>query len=530
MQRQFETLLGEFRGLWRFRWHAVATMWVIALGGWVAVWLAPPSYQAQTRIYVDATSALRPLLQGLAVDQNVDAQLNYVRQAMLSRPALEKVARQTELDVRAKTPAERERLIDALQKQITIDFASGPEKSLDKLYTISYQDRNRKMALAVVTQLLNTFVEDSMGAERSGSAKAQQFLRDQIKDMEQRLAEDEARVAEFRKKNVGLMPGEQGDYFTRVQNESENLKKAEAQLAIAVARRDELARQLRGETPYVPGERNRAPGSSLGVGASDTSAKLSDAEARLAELRLKYTDKHPEVVSLQETITQLKERQAAELAAIKRGDPSAASMSGLSSNPVYQNIQSQLNQSEVEVASLRSDVADRQRRIGELAHAKDVAPEIEAEFARLNRSYGVTKAQYTSLVERLEKAKLSEQANDAGTLKLEIIDPPVAKLEPVAPNRPLLSSLVLLVSLGLGAGLAWLLGQIRPVYDSAHALSEDTGLPILGAVSLMGQEGRARSQRRSAMGFSAAVAVLLLVYLIIVISQAGGLSPSSLVG
>ena len=532
MQAQLELLLTELKSLWRFRWPAAIAAWSIALIGWAVVFLMPPSYEAQARVYVDATSALKPLLQGLAVDQNVDAQLNYVRQTMLSRPALEKVARQTELDLRAKTPTERERLIDSLQKKILIEFANGPEKSADKLYTITYQDSNRPMSLAVVTKLLNTFVEDSMGAGRAGSANAQRFLRDQIKEVEQRLAEDEARVAEFRKKNFGLMPGEQGDYYTRLQNETEALKKTQSQLAIAVTRRDALSRQLHGETPFVPGEKTPAAGSGAGtaLGASDTSFRLKEAESKLEELKLKYTDKHPEVIALEETIGQLKERRQAELAAIKRGDPAAASLSGLSSNPVYQNIQLQLNQADVEVASLKGEISDRQSRIAELDHAKNVAPEIEAEFARLNRSYGVTKAQYTSLVERLEKAKLSEQATDAGSIKFEVIDPPAAKIEPVKPNRPLLTSVVFLAALAAGIALAWVLGQLRPVYDTAHRLADDTGLPMLGAVSRTGQAQARVSQRVAMLRLGAATAALLVVYLCILGLQAGGFFPNGLSG
>ena len=534
MQDQIEALLGELKSLWRYRWPAVIAAWTIAIGGWVAVYLTPPSYEAQARVYVDVTSALKPLLQGLAVDQNVDSQLNYVRQTMLSRPALEKVARQTELDLRAKSPTDREHLIDSLQKKILIEFASGPasgpDKSGDKLYTISYQDTSRPMSLAVVTKLLNTFVEDSMGAGRSGSASAQRFLREQIKEVEQRLVEDEARVAEFRKKNMGLMPGEQGDYFTRVQNENEALKKAQGQLSIAMTRREALAHQLRGEAPFSPGDKPAVGGNTFGVGGSETTFRLKEAESRLEELRLKYTDKHPEVIALQETIAQLKERQATELAAVKRGDPSAASMSGLSTNPVYQNIQLQLNQADVEVASLKGEIADHERRIGELDHAKNLAPEVEAEFARLNRSYGITKAQYTSLVERLEKAKLSDQATDAGTIKFEVIDPPAAKIEPVKPNRPLLTSLVFAAALAAGLGLAWLLGQLRPVYDSARKLSTDIGLPILGAVSLTGPAAAAGSDRKALLPFGAATAALLVIYLVILALQAGGYTPSSLVG
>ena len=311
MQQQMEFLFSEFEGLWRFRWISLSLAWLVALTGWAVIMLLPNSYEASARVYVDATSALRPLLQGLAVDTNVDAQLNFVRQAMLSRPQLEAVARKTDLDKSVRTPEQKQRLIDGLGNGISIVLASGPEKSADKLYTITYRDPHRETALAVVQMLLNTFVESSLGAGREGSETAQRFLREQIAEYERRLSEAESRLADFKRRNLGMMPGEQGDYFTRLQNEIDLSKKAQAALAIASNKREALTRQLRGEQPYVPGALPAGLGGGVGQSAmaSDTMTRLKDAEGRLQEQLLRYTDKHPEVIALRSTIKQLRERQ-----------------------------------------------------------------------------------------------------------------------------------------------------------------------------------------------------------------------------
>ncbi len=73
-----------------------------------------------------------------------------------------------------------------------------------------------------------------------------------MKDYSERLSEAEAKLAEFKKKNMGLVPGEEGDYFQRLTNERTEIDRIESQLSIAISRRAELQRQLRGETPFVP--------------------------------------------------------------------------------------------------------------------------------------------------------------------------------------------------------------------------------------------------------------------------------------
>ena len=59
------------------------------------VFALPDRYEADARVFVDTRTALKPALQGLTIDQNVDAQINYVRQSLLEGPQLEKIAIET---------------------------------------------------------------------------------------------------------------------------------------------------------------------------------------------------------------------------------------------------------------------------------------------------------------------------------------------------------------------------------------------------------------------------------------------------
>ena len=114
MDSQVEMIRDEIRGAWRFRWIAVVVAWTVTLLIWGISWSLPDVYEGRTRVYVETSTALRPLLQGLAVQSNVQSQLDLVRQALLSRPSLEKVATQGELLARARTPQARETALDEL--------------------------------------------------------------------------------------------------------------------------------------------------------------------------------------------------------------------------------------------------------------------------------------------------------------------------------------------------------------------------------------------------------------------------------
>ena len=85
MHGLIETILTELRGAWRFRRHALVVAWAVCVAGWLVVYLIPDQYQAYARVNVDTRTALRPLLEGIAVSQDVEAKLNLMKQQLLGR-------------------------------------------------------------------------------------------------------------------------------------------------------------------------------------------------------------------------------------------------------------------------------------------------------------------------------------------------------------------------------------------------------------------------------------------------------------
>lgn len=531
MEETVEQLVGILRGVWRFRWVALAVAWIVCLLAWPVILILPNKYEAVSRVFVDPSTALKPVIQGLAIEQDVNAELNLVRQALLGGPQLQKIIETTGLDIKADTPQKKERVLEDLRSRIVIEAQGGASdtQGASKVYSITYQDVSRDRALKVVQILLDSFMEGTLGGKRRGSAAAQEFVEGQIREYETRLGAAEQRLADFKKTNVGMVPGDQqADYFTRLQNETDAVKKTETALGIASTRRSTLTQQLRGEAPVAA-----SVGGPVAIGttaggpaATDTLSRIKEARARLDDLLLRYTDKHPDVIALRETLTQLEQRREAELEALKRGDAGAAAATGASLNPVYQSIQLALNNVDVEIAGLRGELADHQRKVAELRRFVDTMPQVEAEFARLNRDYTVTKAQYTALVDRLEKARLGEEAEAKGSVRFEVIDPPAVGFEPVSPKRTVLLAGVLMAALGAGTALAYLINLLKPVFHNARELGDLTGATVLGTVRITRTPAHVSAMRRGYLSYSL-VCLLLVVALVAVVIVGSKLSPLS---
>jgi polysaccharide chain length determinant protein (PEP-CTERM system associated) len=483
-----EHTVDTVRGAWRFRWWALAAAWIFGVLGWAVVMLLPDMYEARATVFVDTRTALRPVLQGLAVEQDVDAELNFVRRSLLGAPQLKKIADDVGLlSARVTDARQRVNIIDGMRNRIAIAVTSASTREGDRdagsIYGIVYQDRDRARSLKVVQALLNTLIVDTLGGKRQNSQDAQKFLETQIGDYETRLRAAEDKLAQFKKQNVGAMPTEQGGYFTRLQTEMDAARTAGTALSVALSRRVELERQLANSTVSAASAGEPALSASGAKSGGDTLSRIRETRARLDELLLNFTDKHPDVIAARATLEELARRRAAELESLRHGDVNALANSGAGANPVYQSIQVALNQADVEIATLRRQLGDHQSRVAELRRALDTMPKVEAEYAQLNRDYDVNKTQYTALLTQLEKAKLGQEADTSGSVRFEIVEPPNAEYGPVSPNRTLLVFVVFLLALASGTGVAYLLQILNPVFWSVRTLTEYTGATALGAVS-----------------------------------------------
>ena len=511
MNAALEFTLELIRGVWRFRWTAMLVAWIVCLVGWLVVLAMPDTYSAWARVYVDTRTRLSQVTQGIGVESNIASEAEAVREALLGGPQLQKVARLSMPGYASASLGQQAAIISGLRTRLQVE-ATG-ERNRPALYMITYTDQDRQTAHQVVDQLLRLFLANSLSGSQEGSEQAQQFLTQQVAEYDKKLAAAESRLADFKRHNAGLVPGATGgDYFTRLHGDTDDLDKDRLALTVAEQKRDELQRQLSSEQPGMVG-------GAAGGGGADTSSAIRETQARLDELLLRFTDKHPDVIAARRTLEDLKKRQQTEIAAVRRGDQAAIAASGLAANPVYQGIKLQLSRADVEVAAARRQVADREGKIAELRKMINTAPEVEAEFARLNRDYDVTRGQYQALVERLNRAKLSDKAEATGVVRFQVVDPPTGSDQPVSPDRIRLILVVLLGGLAAGVGVAYLMHQIRPVFASARQLAELTQLPVLGVVSMTWLERHQAQARHAVWVYSMAVAVLIGVAAVTLLTE-----------
>lgn len=464
MNELLTQLYGYLHGMWRFRWSALLVSWVVALAGWSVVFTIPDQYSANAVIFADTSTIMKPLLKGLTPETNAQDELNIMNRVLLSRENLLSVIRETDLDLTVHTPLERERLVSSLGNSISVKSKKG--RGNHNIYEIGYTANSARLVYQVVSNLLNTMIEDTLNSTRTDTASAQKFIDQQIAGYEQRLSISEQKLAEFKKANVGYMPDEKGNYYTRLQDAQGAVEKTRSGLNLAKQRLTELKKQLSGESPLLD--------------QSTYINKLQLYESQLAELLDQYTEKYPDVLALKAKIAELKANKNTDQFVVQSGDNMATDF-----NPVYQEMKVQLSKAGVEVQILRAQLTEQEMRVQKLKDSIDIIPEVEAKLVKLNRDYEITKERYRDLVKRRESASLAQNVGESTSdITFRVIDPPIIPTQPSGPKRLLLLIGALAFALATGLGWSYLRFMLQPTFFELNQVSEKTGMPILGAVGL----------------------------------------------
>ncbi|HEY1932181.1 MAG TPA: XrtA system polysaccharide chain length determinant [Acetobacteraceae bacterium] len=496
------------RAAWRRRWLGVVVAWLICGVGWVGVYMIPNQFESSARLYVDADAILTPLLKGIAAESSPTTELEILQRTLLSRPNLEKLVSKTDLDLTINSPSDRERLIQHLGNTIRVT----PQTK--NLFTINYRDANPKMAHDVVQTLLTIFVEAATGSNRSDMENARRFLEHQISSYEQQLRSSEKQRADFRARYIDILPSTENPSVPALEAARTNATSLDGKLQDAIVSRDALKREVE-STPAmlvvdVPPQLQALQQPQV------VRTPLEQAEEQLRMLMLKDTDDHPDVIAQKKLIEFLKTQQqdakpAKAAGAAPGADQPLPDNKRTVPSPVYDQLKVKLIEADTQVVALqrqRDDAVAYRDKLEKIQHEQ---PGLIAEYENMDRDYSVLRKNYEELLGRLQAANIAQAADtQADKVKLQIVDPPDTPRLPVAPNRMLLVTGVLLAGLGGGLGVTVLFGQLDRSFSTVDDL-RNLGLPVLGGISVLGL-APLRQRLMVVARFGIALVVLVGVY------------------
>ena len=421
-----------------------------------------------------------------------------------------------------------------------LDPMTGLERKVNTGFTVTYTNPDPKTAQRVAAWLANAFLRDS----RRAAAKAldeSHFYAAEAERQRAKVTQAEDSLAQFSQGNFDLSPDavqETRRVYSSMEQELESVardlrsqqqQRTLVQLQLQQARAaagvntdalqtldDEYHKKVAVYGPYHPDvialrkriDAMRAGNVTAAGTSSNLEAQLKQEQEHLADLRLHYSEEHPDVKSLERTIENMKTRIAA-------GEKTQADEAG--QTPAVVLLQMQLNGLETQIDALEQQRAELRDNEEKLRSRLQKAPEVERTYDTLKRGVETARQLYEQLNRKRADAELRAAVIKSGTEDLFALEGP--PLLPKAPTKPPRIAIALIGLIGatflaLMAALAAIAldRSVRGSPDLAMLLS----LTPIAVVPLIRNAEflRRRNQRLTALTATTLIAVPVL-YLVI---------------
>ncbi len=487
--------------VWRRRWLALGVAWGVAVLGWLVIALIPPSYEAKGRLFVQVQSIL-PTQVGIApADQQ--SQLLRLKQQLTSNESLTRVVRQTDLNTLVAGEADMGGVVSALRQRIEITAQPDGMIEIVARSNISgfSNGQNARTAAATVQGLIDRFMAQNSSGDGREAGQSLEFLDEELQRRETALNEAEQRRTAFERQFMGLLPGE-GSIGQRMAAARAELDNLQQQIAAAQAGVNAMRGQLAATPTSLPGE--------AGGGAS-ASGQIASLESQINQnLARGWREEHPDIMAARQQIARLRPYAQAEQSG---GTPAAT-------NPSYVSLRAMLSEREAQLAAATARRNQLQSDLAQLNARQSSEPGVAAEQDRLNRDYEVLKQQYDQLFANREQVRLrGEVATRTSPLNIQVIEPPSVPGVPAAPDRPIFLTAVLILALGAGVAVAFVVGQLQTTFPTQSRLAEVTGLPVLGALSEVVTPAERTERRKRLTWFGGAGAALAGSYTLLILVE-----------
>jgi polysaccharide chain length determinant protein (PEP-CTERM system associated) len=476
--------------------------------GWLLVfasaWVIPAKYASESVVLVEPPKVPKGL-----VTPNVEVDLADRVQSMstqiLSRTRLLNLIEKFHLyPSYANSPDDQvEKMRDDVKFELVQAPSTKPNQELIA-FKLAYKAPDPVIAQKVNAALTSFFVDENVRASQEQSEATTLFLDSQVKALAQTLADEEAKVRAYEAQHDGSLP-------QQLQSNIQILNGIQSQLQAAQTSHERALQQQ----SYLSSlqKQYETMGDSADV-PSSLDNQLESARAQLADLQARYTDDHPDIRKLKETIAgleKLKKNMGAE--AKEKLDTNTASPEQVKAMAPLVQLQSQIKVNKMELQT-STEQMQRLEQAGQMYQARlNATPAVEAQMSDMLRDFGNMKAEYVGLLGKKQESSLATnlERQQQGA-QFRVIDPPSLPDKPSFPDRFKFS----LAAIAAGLALAVLFGFGSEVLDdrirNEQALNEAVSLPVLVEIPALSTPREIRAARwRPWLAVAATVAVIILL-------------------
>ncbi|HXA75796.1 MAG TPA: GNVR domain-containing protein [Candidatus Acidoferrales bacterium] len=498
--------MAEARVYWRlvvgYKWHILVGTFALTLVFAAIIAKLPSIYVATTTILVDPQQIPEKYVSP-AVTTDAYSRLNTITQQVLSRTRLQEILDRLSLYPELRKSLSPEELIEKMRDDITIlvKQGSGPELST---FTISYQGKQPIVVAEVANELAASFIQWNVNSREQQVAGTKEFLSSELGAAKLSLEQQEDQLRQFKMKHLGETPDQAANNLQALASLRSTLQAN----ADAMNRLDE-EKVLLTSLP-ASGPTAATPATNL-TERQRVELEKRQLEASLQQLRERYSDSYPDVVTATRRLEELNTRLVSlppdpiDPTTNETDRPAAAAV--------------RLELIDREMKKLKGQQDRTQSQIDGYQARLDAAPLRDEQLVELTRNYEISKQNYQTLLDKsfsIDMAADLEQKQKGE--RFTVLDPAQVPEKPIKPARKILIPLSGLVALVVSIFFVLATEALSPAIKTEMELKSllPKGARIVGLIPRIEIAADARRDRRLAISASL-ISALLCVALIRII-------------
>lgn len=483
-----ELTMDDYMGILRRRLKVILIPTLIApLIGYAVSYGFSPKYTSQSTILIEDQKVPEGYVAPVVTD-DLSNRIATLEQRALSaerlRPLIENLRLVQGNAVDSKIDEIRTAIAIQPVQSVTINpNGNGPKRRGNGEvpgFVVSYTARNAHEAQALCAGLSDIMLQENLKDRANTARSTSDFLARQVEEDKRKLDELDSHLADFKKRYLGQLPGEEDNNLKLLMGMNSQLE--------AITQTLNRAQQDKAYAESVLAQQLASWKASQSTSNPQTlEQQLSSLQTQLRDLQARYTDDYPDVIKTKRDIAEI-QRQ---LNAINSAPaPTVTTDKGnLQEPPEIRQLRLQIHQLQDQITAATHDQQKLQDQIKVYQGRIALSPQIEEQYKELTRDNETLQKIYDDDLgkERASEKQAAMELDQQGE-QMQILNPADLPGAPSFPNRLLFAAGGVAGGLGIGLGLTMWLEMRDTSLRSERDVIAVLDLPVLTQVPWVGTE------------------------------------------
>lgn len=509
--------IGEYLDIVRKRkWLILLPTIAVGLAIAYVVYRLPDIYESTTLIVVKPSTLPNSVVPTIT-EETLTRELTSISQVVTSRSSLQPLMEKYDLYKDERRRGEpMELLIDSMRKQIKVEV-NTTRNEITNGFNITYRGRDPKSTQAVAGELASKYIDEQTKGTVNAGTSAKQFIEEQVRTAKEELDTIDTQRLNYLQQNVNNLPSQSQALVGRLTALHEGQKALIAELGrsrdLGAAYRSQLADITKSYDQEIVLSAENTTDPKTTQAYAELVRRRSEYEGELQSLLSQYKEKHPDVISKQKQVEDIKRQQDQMIAEWKDRIEERKQKLKQLSDPRILSLQTQIAMMDSDTQRQQKLLSETNAQIADLNTRINAIPNAEVGLQAIDREYQTKKFNYDTLLAQQQKVVIgADAAKDQQQGGIQVVDPANLPERPVAPKRFMLTAAGFGIGLALGLLLALSLElrrlfTIQTIEDAKHY----TNLPVLVSIPELLTASEARAiPRRKAFAIAAGIAFAIV--------------------